>query len=161
MAPPKKKRKLSKRAKKKLFEEKSKKALEKRGLGTGSRRNFALGVNWKEEEYQSGDRTRVQYVSPGKTKYKTQKSAGEALAARNLGGCFYDKASSSEEESADEDSEYNPSSEEDKDHKETLRKAKGLKMNRRFFVCESTQLTDFVEQINATTNCSTDGCNGE
>lgn len=55
----------------------------------------------------------MQYVSPGKTKYKTQKSAGEALTKRNMTDCFYDKATSSEEGPTDNDSEYNPSCDEE------------------------------------------------
>ena len=35
-----------------------------------------------------------------------------------------------------------------------------LEIERRLFVCESTQLMNMVEQINATSQCSTPECNG-
>ena len=36
----------------------------------------------------------------------------------------------------------------------------GIEIERRLFVCESTQVMDMVEQFNATSKCSTDSCNG-
>ena len=79
MAPPTKKKKMSKQAKKKNMADWSKKALEQRGLVAGRRRKFALAANWKEEKYKSGNQTRVKFISPGKTTYKTLKAAGEAF----------------------------------------------------------------------------------
>ena len=114
MVPPKKKKKLSAGERKKTMEEKSKKALEKRGLWIGSGRKFELAANWREEQYKSGEETRVRFVSPGKTKYNTQKSAGEALISRNLTDCFHDKSTDSEEGNTENDSEYNPCSDDEK-----------------------------------------------
>lgn len=84
MAPPTKK-KMSKRAKRKMMAEWSKKVLEQRGLGAGRRGKFALKANWKEEKYKSGNRTHVKFVSPGRKTYKTQKASGEALVAQPIG----------------------------------------------------------------------------
>ena len=162
MAPPRKKRKLSKKAKKKIMEERSKKTLEKRGLGVGSRRKVTLAVNWKGEMYKSGEQTQVQFVSPGKTKYKTQKAAGEALLAHNLSDCFHDKSSTSEEHgNTEDDSEYNPYSDDDNKGKKNLPCEKKVEIERRLFVCESTQLMDLIHQINSTSKCSTPKCNGK
>lgn len=161
MAPPKKKKKLSKQARKEMMEERSKKALEKRGLGSGSRMNFTLASNWKKEEYQSGEQTRVRFVSPGKTKYNTQKTAGEALRARNLADCFHDKSTTSEDGNTENDSEYNPYSDSESEKGNLPCGTNGLEVERRLFVCESTQLMDMVHQINLTSKCSTPKCNGK
>ena len=48
----------------------------------------------------------MRFVSPGKTKYKTQKSAGEALVTRNLSNCFYEKSTTSEDGNTEDDSDY-------------------------------------------------------
>ena len=59
--------------------------------------------------------------------------------------------------------EYLPSSEEEKDEKQTFvaDESVGLEVERRLFVCKSTQLMDMVEQINVTSKCSTPECHGE
>ena len=82
-------KKLSKRERKKLLKEKAQKAAKIRGVGVGSRQKFALAANWREEPYKSSDRergvrNRVSYVSPGKTKYWSQKSVEKELVSRNL-----------------------------------------------------------------------------
>ena len=154
MAPPTKKKKMSKQAKKKMMADRSKKALEQRGLGAGRRRKFALAANWKEETYKSGNRTRVKFVSPGKTTYKTQKAAGEALVARNLSDCFCEKATTTEDQNTETDSDldinsYNKLEKKHLPHEESEAERKGLPIERRLFVCESTQIMDMVNQINS------------
>ena len=59
--------------------------------------------------------------------------------------------------------EYLPSSEEEKDEKQKFvaDESVGLEVERRLFVCKSTQLMDMVEQINVTSKCSTPECHGE
>jgi len=59
--------------------------------------------------------------------------------------------------------EYHPSSEEEKDEKQKFvaDESVGLEVERRLFVCKSTQLMDMVEQINVTSKCSTPECHGE
>lgn len=168
MAPPRKKKKMSKKDRKKMMEERSKKALETRGLGVSGRRKFALGANWREEEYKSGDRTRVRFVSPGKTKYNTQKAAGKALVSRNLSKCFYEKSTTSEEGNTASDSDYNMDSCNEKEKKnmpcgseQSQTETTGLEVERRLFVCESTQLMDLIHQINSSSKCSTPDCNGK
>ena len=166
MAPLRKKKKLSKKAKKKLMEERSKKAMEKRGLGISGRRKFALAANWREEEYKSGDQTRVRFISPGKTKYKTQKSAGEALVKRNLSNCFREKSTTSEDGNTEDYSDYIGDSCNEKEKKNLpcgseQSETKGVEVERRLFVCESTQLMDLIHQINSSSKCSTPDCNGK
>lgn len=168
MASKKKKKRLSKHKKAKLLAEQGKKAAEARGTGVESRRKFVLVANWREE-YETGDRERgvrkrVSLVSPGKTKYWNQKEVEKEMVSRNLTDCFYEKSASSEEGNTEgDDSEYLPSSEEEKDekHKFVADQSVGLEVERRLFVCESTQLMDMVEQINVTSKCSTLECHGE
>ena len=78
-------------------------------------------------------------------------------------------SSDSQEEVKTDDSEYIPTDEEhqwqslpvdDHDHDEP-KTVKGEEMERRLFVSESTQLMDFVQQINKTSKCFTPNCNGK
>ena len=95
-------------------------------------------------------------MSPGKTKYNTRRKVSKTLAARNL-DCFHNKSTTEEEEDT-EGSDFNPSDDEKKP--EPSCKRIGVAVERRFFVCESTQLMDMVEQINSMSRCSTPDCNG-
>ena len=119
MAPPKKKKKkIPKHEKKKSLLQQGKKSAESRGIGAGSRKKFALAVHWMQESYKSSDcnsgtRKRVSCVSPGKTKYWSQKSVEKEMVSPNLTDCFYETSVSSTGGNTDGDSEYWPSSEED------------------------------------------------
>lgn len=104
MAPKKKKRKISKAERHQLQVEKGKKGAESRGVGLGSRKSFALAANWREEPYKSGERTRLRFVSPGKTKHLTQTSVKAELKTRNLTYCLHDQSTSSEELKTEDDS---------------------------------------------------------
>lgn len=157
MAPPTKRRRLSKANWKKLKKEKGEQSAKKRGTGTGSRKTFSLPARWKEVTYKSGGRTRLQFESPGKTSYKTQKQVEAVLASRNLQACLNDHCTSSEEDIESAGSEYVPTDEE----KPMCEKSTKAPLERRFFVCESTQLLDLVHQVNATSKCSTKDCNGK
>lgn len=166
MAPPKKKKKIPKREKKKFQSQRGKKSAESRGIGAGSRKKFALAAHWTEEPYKScdrdrGTRKRVSFVSPGKTKYWSQKSVEKEMVSRNLTDCFYERSASSTEGNTDGDSEYCPSSEEDTKCKQLESDGLEVELERRLFVCESTQLMDMVKQINASSKCSTPECSGE
>ena len=57
--------------------------------------------------------------------------------------------------------EYCPSSEENTKCKQLELDGLEVELERRLFVCESTQLMDMVEQINASSKCSTPECSGE
>lgn len=54
----------------------------------------------------------MQYITPGKTKYRIQKSVGEALASSNLKDWFHDGTTMTEEAPPNDDSEYFLSSDE-------------------------------------------------
>ena len=95
-------------------------------------------------------------MSPGKKKYNTQRKVSKRLAARNL-DCFHNKSTTEEEEDT-EGSDFNPSDDEKKP--EPSCKRIGVAVERRFFLCKSTQLMDMVEQINSTSRGSTPDCNG-
>ena len=86
-----------------------------------------------------GTQKRVSFVSPGKTKYWSQKSVEKELVARNLTDCFYEKSASSTEGNTDgDDSEYCPSSEENTKCKQLELDGLEVELERRLFVCEST-----------------------
>jgi hypothetical protein len=76
-----------------------------------------------------------------------------------LKDCFNNLPETSEEESVGDDhSDYVPSSEE---NTSMVRSNKdNQNVERRLFVCESTQVADLVNQINTTSKCSTKDCNG-
>lgn len=172
MAPQKKKRKIPVSEKKRLAKERGLKSTEKRGKGLWSRKKFtSLPANWRETVVQRGSRKQLQFMSPGKTVYKTQSAVKKALESRGMEECLVEGAlsSDSQEEGKTDDSEYLPSDEECKQNLEedvkedgkTMRAMKGEEMERRLFVSESTQLMDFVQQINDTCKCSTPNCNGK
>ena len=163
MAPSKKKRKIPKAERKNQAVERGKKGAEKQGKGVGSRQTFTLPAKWQEEEYERGSKTRVQFSSPGKTKYKTQKAVKETLVMRGMKEClhYHLASASSSEESQTEESEFMPSSEGEEMKGSQMKLWKGEEMERRLFVCESSQLMDLVQQINDTSKCSTTDCNGK
>ena len=94
-------------------------------------------------------------------KYWSQRSVVKELVSRNLKDCFFDKSASSTEDKTDgDDEDYREEEGAMKKRKLQLcdesDKHKGfLEIERCFFVCESKQLMDMVEQINATSQCST------
>ena len=177
----KKKKKVSKAEFKRIASQKGKKSVEKQGRGAGSRKSFTLPAKWSEKHTEEDGKTRVKFVSPGKTEYKTEKSVAETLVVRNLEACF-NVCSASSEDTASEGSEFilDMSDVEEpgcsKSSTSTSRKverkavgctsqpvAKKMKtdVERRLFVTESSQLMDFVEQVNRTSCCSTPDCTGK
>lgn len=127
--------------------EKGKKSGKARGTGTLSRQNFTTPAQW-ETNIRTGDtRELVDYYSPGKTKYRTQKAVEEQLSSRNMELCFDEAEGTSQQVSEDDSDEYCPSDE-------------CVKVEQRLFVCESTQVTKFVDEINKTSRCSTKECDG-
>lgn len=100
-----------------------------------------------------------------------------ALVARNLEACF-NSSSASNEHSESEGSEFIPDMElrdteevgcsksgkadsDDDSSAEPQPKKFKTDIERQFFVSESTQLFDFVEQVNRTSCCSTPDCRGK
>jgi len=74
-------------AKKKLASERGKQSASKQGKDVGSRKSFTLPAKCREQPYKQGKKTRLQFSSPGKTKYKTQKAVTEALEANDMRDC--------------------------------------------------------------------------
>ena len=84
------------------------------------------------------------------------------MVSGNLTDCFHEKSASSTEGNTDgNDSEFYATSEEDIECKQLKLEGVEVELERRLFGCESTQLTDLVEQINASSKCSTPECSGQ
>ena len=117
------------------------KGAEKRGNGVGSRQTFTLLAKWQEEEYERGNKTRLHFSSPGKTKYKTQKAIKETLVMRGMEECLHDHlaSASSSEESQTKDPEFMPSIEGEETKESQMKLRKGEETERRLVVCESSQ----------------------
>lgn len=173
----KKKKKVSKAKLKKIASLKGKKSAEKQGKGAGSRKSFSLPAKWSEEHTETDGKTRLKFVSPGKSEYSSEKAVAQTLAARNLEACF-NASSALSEHSESEGSEFLPDMDlsdienpgcsksgkaESDDDSSTEPQPKKCKMDieRRFFVSETTQLLDFIEQVNRTSCCSTPDCRGK
>ena len=152
---------------KKLRKQRGAKSAEVRGLGAGSRKKFTLPAKWRQLVFTNGGRKRVEFESPGKTIYKTQKEVEKTLVKRNMKECLDDRSSTEESIPQDESSEWE--CEPANDEKGVQKLSKTLtsddtetnSLERRFFVCESTQLMDLVHQVNKTSQCSTKDCNGK
>ena len=152
-----KKRKLSKKERKIMMAEKGKKSAKIQGIGVMSRQGFTLPSLWKSEIRQGETRDVVEYYSPGKTKYRTQADVSDQLRSRKMELCFDEVEETSPMTSDDSSNEYQPG---DEPRSSTLVSNKGMEVERRLVVCESTQITRLVDDINKTSRCSSNGCNG-
>jgi len=153
---PERKRKLTKAQRKSLQREKARIATEKRGIGVGSRQDVVLPARWHTEVREFPSNKALVFVSPGKSRY-SKKRFTEILAKENMDLCFI------EQKSPELGSAFSDSSEDfvmklDTDSETELCE---MEMERRFFVCESTQITKLIDQVNSTSKCSTPDCNGE
>ena len=81
---------------KKIASLKGKKSPEKWGKGAGSRKSFSLPAKWSEEHTETDGKTRLKFVTPGKSEYSSEKAVAQTLAARNLEACFNASSASSE-----------------------------------------------------------------
>ena len=84
MASKKKKTKLSRAELKKIASKKGKSSAAKRGKGAGSRKKFTLPAKWREQHDEKNGKIQLNFVSPGKTVYRTEKSVAKTLTARKL-----------------------------------------------------------------------------
>ena len=142
-------KKLTKAQKRKLLSERGKKGAEKRGIGVGSRTEFELPAKWKKTNCSYGNREFLKIESPGKTVYHSVNKVKETLKKRKMEFCLTPESST--ESSVEEISEF-------EDQSESVQQKN---VERQLFVCETTAVTDFVEQVNRTSHCSTPSCNGE
>jgi len=153
---PERKRKFTKAQRKSLQREKARKATEKRGIGIGSRQDVVLPARWHTEVREFASNKALVFVSPGKSRY-SKKRFTEILAKENMDLCFM------EQKSSESGSVFSDSSEDfvTKLEVATDSETELCEMERSFFVCESTQITKLIDQVNSTSKCSTPDCNGE
>ena len=159
MASESKRKRLSKADLKRLQAEKSKKAVEKRGRGLGSRQDFVLPAKWETEVREFATNTSLTYISPGKTCYGKQQEVKKVLGERGMELCFVRDESDGTDEGASSSEEY--CSDFAKAGTSTSTAKTTSEVERRLFVCESTQITKLIEDINRTSKCSTPDCSGE
>lgn len=160
---PKKRKKLSKSAKKTLFKELASSGNKARGSGVGGRKNFVLPARWATQHVEQTDgKVREQYVSPGKTLYKTQKAVESTFETRDKMGCLpleYNSTGSDTDE-MDKDPDFDVLTETDNKSHNMESEPEPEEMESGMFVCQTPQLLDFVKQINHTSQCATPGCKG-
>ena len=141
MAPPRKKKRLSKADWKSIRKARGEKSAATRGVGAGSRKKFTLPAKWKETSYKSGGREQAQFESPSKSVYKSQKEVERVLVSRNLKDCLNKSCATSEELSQDESagSEYIPTDEVASKVVDcsVMCEEQSKAIERRFFVCHS------------------------
>lgn len=95
------------------------------------------------------------------------KEVEKTLVKRNMKECLDDRSSTEESIPQDESSEWECEPADDEKGVQKLSKTptsddtETNSLERRFFVCESTQLMDLVHQVNKTSQCSTKDCNGK
>lgn len=151
--PPKKRRKLNKRELFNQLKEKGKRGSVARGKGVGSQQEFVLPANWKEELVEdSSGHQKLNYRSPGKSLYRPQKSVKEEFLNRNLKYCLNNPPYT---ESTDSDFDI--------ENKTKVQNSSvvSVDVEPRLFVCQSSQIVDFVEQINITSKCAIPNCEGK
>lgn len=99
-----------------------------------------LPTKWQKEEYEHGSKTRLQFSSLGKTKYTTDK------VMRGMKERLHDHlaSASSSKESQTGESEFMQSSKDEEMKGSQTKLWKGEDMERRWFVCESSQIMDLL-----------------
>lgn len=149
-----KKKKLSSSEKRKMQQEKGKSGAQKRGLGVSGRLDFELPANWRTEEVPSTSKTSLHFISPGKKRYRSQASAKAAIKERGMNLCLNEASDDSEPQDSQSDFEGSP--------KKIVSKVKSeQQIEHRLFVCQSSQFEKLIDDINKTSKCSTQDCNGK
>jgi len=145
----KKKKLLSKLERRTKNAEKGKSGAQARGIGSTSRMDFVLPKGWSSDvrEYSSCSKVKVQ--SPGKSSYYSLKDAKKSIRKR-MRSHFV-----SESEASMSDLESSPKK------ARILPKSASCHVEQQLFVCESSQLLTFVENVNRTSQCSTRNCKGK
>lgn len=95
------------------------------------------------------------YYSPGKTKYRSAPEVEKVLHERGMRLCFQDESSESDGYHATESD-----NEEKLPSTSKVLKNSHHEVEQRLCVCESTQICKFVEDINKSSRCSTEECDG-
>ena len=151
-----KRKRLTKSQRKKLNSEKGKKSADSRGKGLGSRQDFSLPSQWETEVKENPSKDSLMFTSLGKTQYQSGTAVKETLSKRGM--CL---ESSDSTDGMEELSDYIPSPEKRKTSTSTKIKAEEVAIEQGLFVAETSQLISFVDQINATSKCSTENCDGK
>lgn len=137
-----------------MQQEKGKKGAAKRGLGLGGRMDFELPANWRTEEVPATSKTSLHVISPGGKRHRSQRSAKAAIKEKGMKLCFNE--SSEDSGSQDSQSEFEGSP-----RKISTGVKCGQQIEHRLFVCESSQFEKLIDDINKTSRCSTQDCNGK
>lgn len=138
-----------------MMSEKGKKSASARGRGVQSRQEFTLPAQWESETREGETRAIVDYYSPGKTKYRSASEVEKVLRERGMRLCFQDESSESDGYHATESD-----NEEKLPSTSKVLKNSHHEVEQRLCVCESTQICKFVEDINKSSRCSTEECDG-
>ena len=149
-------KKLSKSEKRRQMQERGRKGAEARGVGVGSRADFTLPSRWTTEVKSYEHHDALKYISPGKTRYHNTTRLKETLAKRKMDLCL-DKSSESSGNELDEGDEFQPGPSR-KLWKSECKKP--VEVERQLVICETSQITSFVDDVNGTSRCSTLNCNG-
>lgn len=129
----------------------------KRGRGLGSRKEFNLPAMWQEIPYESGNKSRVKFTSPGKSVYRAQNTVKKRLLELGMTACLDE--SSENTTSTEEGSTFLSLDEEE--CKDEVVDINAVNKEERLFVCQSSQLMDLVDQVNITSRCNTANCEGK
>lgn len=153
-------KKLSKKERKSLMQERGRQGAEARGCGVGSRADFSVPAQWMTEVKSYDHHDALKFISPGKTTYHTTTKVKETLAQRKMDFCLEKSSESSGNELEDEDPDYQagPSC---KISKTECDKLHAVEVERRLVVCESSQIMALIDDVNRTSLCSTPECKGE
>lgn len=154
-------KKVSKSEKKKLLQERGRKGASARGAGVGSRTNLTLPAAWTTETQSYSHHDALKFVSPGKTRYHSAAKAKAVLVKRKMNFCLNESSESSGNEVDDKDADFEPGpSGKIAKCEHAVSAVDEVEVEHQFVVCESTQITSFVDDINRTSRCSTSECNG-
>ena len=126
---------------------------EARGSGVGSRQDFVLPAKWYTEKHEYASHETITFISPGKTRYHSSGKVKEILNERGMDLCLNASSESSNDESH--------SDSEDSQAKRFKEERILPVVEHQLLVCESTQVSAFVNSINKTSRCFTVNCHGK
>ena len=151
-------KKVSKSEKKRIAQERGRKGATARGVGVGSRTNLTLPAAWTTETESYSHHDAQKFISLGKTRCHSAAKVKKVFVKRRMNFCLNESSESSGNEVDDRDEDFGPGP--SRKIPKCERQVEGVEVERQFVVCESTQITSFVEDINRTSRCSTSECNG-
>ena len=108
---------------------------------------------WCTEKHEYASHETIKFISPGKTRYHSSGKVKEILNERGMDLCLNASSESSNDESH--------SDSEDSQAKRFKEERILPVVEHQLLVCESTQVSAFVDSINKTARCSTANCHGK